>query len=419
MPSRAHRLAGVLVLLFLSCGVGSDRSTSLPEPSPTLGPEARARFERASGGSSDLVYEYARWLHAHGAFGDAAIAYGRCLGGLKDAGRIATPAWLRALALDQAGLDATAALSEARNLASGFAPVWRLSSERALDRGETENALGFAQRAAALDAGDPMARVLVARAYRASNRFQDAEQAVSDALRIDPDHSAARHLRGVIALERGQADAAIWLSGNAIRRSDVSRDPTYREVLELSRGVEGTLARAEGLAAAGKVTAALAILEPLVVAGEKSIDLLVTTADLRFRTGKRASAVELWRLVASRPDASAMVYERLSTIAMDDGDLEGALSSAELALQRDAGCTGALLVRGAVQCRRGKPDAALSDLRRVHRLRPEWEVATIELVGALRQAAARVKGGIDSEAAKALLNEADALLRVKTRGLAR
>lgn len=359
------------MLAFGACGE-ADRER-LPALAGIEGADSLRRHAEA--GTDSDRFAYARRLHAADAYGAAAEVYGRVVERLSGTER-AEAAWLRALALHQAGLDPDAALEVARREAAKLPQVWRLSAERALDAGRFEDARAFAARALALDARDPGPSVLAARAWIAEGRLTEAGAAAAEALRKDPDDPAARHVAALVRLRSGDGTAAGILRGLPPRTADVVRDPVYRRVLLERNDVRAARLRAEATASAGDLAAARNFLLPFSASAADDVDFQLQLADLNFRLGDVAAADAAWARAASRDDASAAVLERRATRLLDLGaPTSEAAAVARRALAANPDSVGARLVLGACALRDGTPGEAVPYLREVRAARPEWELA--------------------------------------------
>ncbi len=373
LKSATLRAGVAAAVLAVACAEGGD--TSVPLPAPSGIPEAVLRRDRAAVGDASARFAYARWLHARDAYGPAAMVYAAARQGLSDPVARAEAAWLRALALHQAGLDPDPALVVARIDAAALPQVWRLSAERALDAGRAADAVEDAARAEALDPDDPVPTIIAARARLAQGRVEDAAALAERALLKAPNDPAARHVSASIRVRRGDPSAAALLRGVPMRRSDVVRDPVYRRVLLERDDARAARLRAESVAAAGDYRAARALLTPFETTTD-DIDFLLQKADLDFRLGATAAADAVWEKVAARDDAPASALERRATRMLDLGaSTTDVAAVARRALLADPDAMGARLALGACALKDGRVEDALDHLNAVCAARPEWELA--------------------------------------------
>lgn len=373
LKSATLRAGVVAVVLAVACAEGGDASIPLPAPSGI--PEAAERRDRAAAGDARARYAYARWLHARDAYGAAATVYAAAQPELSDPVERAEAAWLRALALHQAGLDPDPALAIARVDAAALPQVWRLSAERALDAGHATEAFERAGRAESLDPEDPVPMILAARARLSEGRLDDAAAIAERALRKAPNDPAARHVAASMRVRRGDSSAAALLRGVPMRRADVVRDPVYRRVLLERDDARAARLRAESVAAAGDYRAARALLTPFEATTD-DVEFLLQKADLDFRLGATAAADAVWEKVAARDDAPAVALERRATRMLDLGaSTTDVAAVARRALLADPDAMGARLALGACALKDGRTEEALDHLNAVCAARPEWELA--------------------------------------------
>jgi len=96
-------------------------------------------------------------------------------------------------------------------------------------QGRSAEAFGPLERARTLDPGDSGTVALISAALYNTRRFEDAERAASDALRLDPNNSEAHRILGLLSLRRGGGRSAVDAHRTALRLDPT--DPDYREGL--------------------------------------------------------------------------------------------------------------------------------------------------------------------------------------------
>jgi Flp pilus assembly protein TadD len=98
-----------------------------------------------------------------------------------------------------------------------------------ISQGRSAEAFGPLERARTLDPEDSLTVALVGAALFNVRRFPEAEQAVADALRLDPDNPEAHRIRGLLSLRQGGGRTAVDAHRTALRLDPT--DPGFREDL--------------------------------------------------------------------------------------------------------------------------------------------------------------------------------------------
>ena len=128
---------------------------------------------------------------------------------------------------DTAG--ALEAIRRGQQLAPFVAQLHAQEGALLLNQEQPDAALGPLNRARGLDPHDAGIVSLLAAAHFNARRFADAETAVADALRLDPDNAEAHRIQGLLALRRGGGRAAVDAHRAAVRLDP--QDPDFREGL--------------------------------------------------------------------------------------------------------------------------------------------------------------------------------------------
>ncbi|MDA0989394.1 MAG: tetratricopeptide repeat protein [Verrucomicrobia bacterium] len=94
-------------------------------------------------------------------------------------------------------------------------------------RGQTDAAIGFYQRALAIDPDDADAHYYLGTALRDTNRKPEAGEAFGRAIAIRPDHELALHDLAVLAFEQGEVEQAVQLLEAALEAN-----PHYQRAMQ-------------------------------------------------------------------------------------------------------------------------------------------------------------------------------------------
>ena len=137
------------------------------------------------------------------------------------------------LSAAMAGLEdfpaALQAVQRALQIAPGLAQLHAQEGAILIAQGNSANAFGPLELARTLDPEDSETVALISAALYNTRRFEDAERAAVDALRLDPDNSEAHRILGLLSLRRGGGRSAVDAHRTALRLDPT--DPDYREGL--------------------------------------------------------------------------------------------------------------------------------------------------------------------------------------------
>ncbi len=187
--------------------------------------------------------------------------------------------------------------------------------------------------------------------------MQQAEQLYRQILQVNPVHSQAMHLLGVLASQTGQQRLAIKLISDAIHLDDgnaamhVNLGEAYRED--------------------GQVDQAQACYTTAARLDRRMPHPHFYLGMLHERRGDLQSAVECYRYaVLLKPDY-AQAHFSLGNLLRQAGDSQAASASFERAVESDPGFCEALLNLGSLSRECGRIDEARAYLRRAIQLRPD------------------------------------------------
>jgi putative PEP-CTERM system TPR-repeat lipoprotein len=236
-----------------------------------------------------------------------------------------------------------------------------------------------------------------ARAAQRTGYLERARSLSQDLLKALPDNGIVLELAGSIELERGSLTAA---------------EPLLSKALQVQPGLSAArLALAATYLRAGQPQRALTTLEPLVQ-GNSTADALMTAGAAHAALRQHAQAAKMFSraaelkpsdgtigaaaavsmidagdraggmarlemLAGSSPDSAADLA--LYSVRVVQGDLDGARSALDQAIQKDPRPVFALLYRAELQLRLGLPDAARADLERAASLDPSFLDASVGL----------------------------------------
>ncbi len=246
----------------------------------------------------------------------------------------------------------------------------------AIERGDLDGALRMIGRAAELAPNDALIQFMLGQAFAQRGTTAFAEQAFRNALRLRPDLHMIRSWLASVLLQEGRAadagvvyqellaapgfeNAALVGLGDVARAQGRAEDAiaAYRDALAAQPGqAQPTLAFAWTLANLGRVDEALAAYDTCLALNDDG-DVRAARAQMLAAAGRLPDAkAELERLVERNPaDARArgqlaLVSEQLGALAAADAHAAAALSIARSPTLQ--------LLRARAQLREGQPDAA-------------------------------------------------------------
>lgn len=121
------------------------------------------------------------------------------------------------------------AIQRGLQIAPGLAQLHAQEGALLIAAGNSANAFGPLERARTLDPEDSGTVGLISAALYNTRRFDDAERAATDALRLDPNNSEAHRILGLLSLRRGGGRTAVDSHRSALRLDPT--DQSYREGL--------------------------------------------------------------------------------------------------------------------------------------------------------------------------------------------
>ena len=170
-------------------------------------------------------------------------------------------------------------------------------------RGLKTEAVGQITKALELSPADASLSIEGGGMYLDLGLFDEADRLASEAVRMAARSAAAWHLRGRVALARGQAEPSLGDFHRALALA-----PENREVLLETAEAYRRLDRPQ------RALATLAILGETYGPNETPAEILVLEGLAQEALGRPADAVESYRLAAARDDAPAEAVRRLATL---------------------------------------------------------------------------------------------------------
>jgi superkiller protein 3 len=279
-------------------------------------------------------------------------------------------AFVRAELGDLAG--ACAAMEQARLLAPNYAPAhWRVGLWK-LDLGELAAAESAFAQAAALDAGETVSRIGLARVRLQQGEWDAAVELLEPIAASNQKNARyarqllARAYRGLGRLE----DAAAASLGGVGGGLD-GTDPWRREIEKSRAYLYATVHEADGLLAAHRPDEAMALVDKLWEQRPDEAGLLTAMAKT-YRNADRLqhSADVLAHAITHRPGYYPARLELARTLAEMDGREADALAQADEAIQLNPTLAAAHALRGELLLRQGDPGAAAESFHEAARCEP-------------------------------------------------
>jgi tetratricopeptide (TPR) repeat protein len=140
--------------------------------------------------------------------------------------------------------------------------------------------------------------------YMELGLLEDADRLAREAVRMAPRSAAAWHLRGQVAMARGQAEPAL-----ADYHRGLALAPDDRQILRDAADAYQRLGRPQ------RALATLAILSEQYGPNQTPADVLVLEGMAQEALGRHADAVESYRQAVARGDAPPQAQARL--LALD------------------------------------------------------------------------------------------------------
>jgi len=222
---------------------------------------------------------------------------------------------LKAVGRTREALEVNRAAAE-RYPASGA--TWHNLAATLGDLGHGEEAIAAAQRAISVGLQAPETRLVLARALQSEHRFDEAERAFADALRLRPDYEEANNeLSQLMWMRTGDAEQSL----GPLQRA-VAANPNHA-------GLAYALAMAQEFT--GQKEAARATAERALTRAPNDRRLLSLVVELSCKLGDAATAVR-WAAQAPPEDPVARAIQAQALLAAGDG--RAAAAAAEDAVRR-------------------------------------------------------------------------------------
>lgn len=183
-------------------------------------------------------------------------------------------------------------------------------------RGQKMEAVSQVTAALKLSPGDVPLSIDAGRMHMELGLLEDADRLAREAVRMAPRSAEAWHLRGQVALARGQAEPALADFHRALALA-----PDDRQVLRDAADAYRRLGRPQ------RALATLAILSEQYGPHQTPADVLVLEGMAQEALGRRADAIESYRQAVARGDAPPEAQARLLAL---DGMARPAAVAAEL-----------------------------------------------------------------------------------------
>lgn len=275
---------------------------------------------------------------------------------------------LQLLAYDEPG--APLALQQAALLQSED-PRWPYFSGIAeRRRGNLEAAAAAFQRAASLDAGDPLPRVRAADALIELGRQADAARLLDEALALNPSLGRAHELSGRIALDREDWAAAIEHFEAALRLQPAAL-AIHGPLAEAYRKSGQPDAAARHLDQLGAhQTVIVGPYERLLEELNRGTELRITQADEALRAGKASEAIAIYEAVVADQPESTRAMINLGVARRELGDMEGAMEAFRQAIALDPTDAHPQVLLGSGLVRTGRVAEAEAAFREAARIDP-------------------------------------------------
>ena len=221
-------------------------------------------------------------------------------------------------------------------------------------------------------------------------RYDEAEQAYSRAIELDPKRALAWHQRGLLKIERGRFAEALADAGEAIRL-----DPDFAWAY---------VGRARAHAGLGHLEEALADFEAALQREPRDTEILLSRGGLYFNVGRHEDAVaDMTRVIEDNPDEPRALWNRAAVyilmkkydraigdlthyIAVEPGNSEAyanrgharalkgeyaeSVEDYAMAIELKPGVPGDLGSRANLLIRLGRYEEAIADLSRLIDLEP-------------------------------------------------
>lgn len=195
-----------------------------------------------------------------------------------------------------------------------------------------------------------------ASAYKALGRYQEAEQAFSDAIQREPHYPVWWHNRGLIKHETGRFAEALADANEAIHL-----DPQF---------AYGYVVRAQALVGLGKLDLAIAAFDKAQQLRSGDVEILLERGKMHFNVGNLEEAIaDMARVIEIAPDEVRSYGNRaMAFILMKQYDR--AISDLTRCIELDPGNAKAHRNRGHAYAQSGEPVPAIRDYTKAMEIEP-------------------------------------------------
>ena len=248
----------------------------------------------------------------------------------------------------------TAALPDPKRMVSLFEKL--LDGNRALARGEEDQAAAIARDVLARDGGNAFARLLQGRAALASGRNQEAVTALKAYAALVPGSADAHHWMALAHLRMGERDRAL-----AEEEATLAIDPRHAAALSLKAGL---------LFSGGHRQEGLRVLRTAADRDPSNLLLRLELADLLTDAGRFSDAEGEYRQVIEARAGDSRALLGLALVLSATGRANEALASVNEAVQADPRNDEARFARAEILQGLGQVDAARADYEAVVKASP-------------------------------------------------
>ncbi len=206
----------------------------------------------------------------------------------------------------------------------------------------------------------------LARSLRHAGALAEAEASLRRALELDPGSGEAHQLIGLTLRALGETETAVPHLERVDRRSaSVVRDPWLLEVQQYAATPEILFSRARAYVKQGRLASAIELLDRATLDHPDRVVGFRLLGDARLRAGQVAEAHAAYARAAVLDPGDPEPHAALAIVLLQQGDPDGAVREAGLALDADPHHPMARVVRASVELRRGHAAAAVATLRPV------------------------------------------------------
>jgi tetratricopeptide (TPR) repeat protein len=236
----------------------------------------------------------------------------------------------------------------------------------ALTKGNVDSALTIARTFVKSQPGSAVGHEILGEAARRRGLWSEAEQALTEALRLEPGRVSALLKLGLVAL--GSSDAP-------------KAEQRFRQAVAMAPKSEPVhLFLAVALARQGKFAAAIPVAEEaLRLSGGRDVDAKFVLAGFYFEVGRLAESEYLLDQVLAVQPESNQVLLFAGLVKLDLGKTDEASVLLERLAVRDPQSLWARLGRAIVQRNRGQLAQARVELETLVKVSPDWPLAHLHL----------------------------------------